>query len=186
MLRRIRENRYFRSERAVADNLERLFRLYHSELQRIAYRRLGDRELAADLTQDTFLRYVSLDRQARTENIANPQFFLIRVMRNLIIDFCRSRSRRGTQASLEDVQDELLDAMPGPAELLLLREQLNLLQHALGELPENCRHALLLNRVDGLGHSAIAERLGVSPSMVSKYIVRALSHCATRLGLMED
>ena len=105
----------------MADKMEHLFRLYHRELQQIAYRRLGDRELAADLTQDTFLRYVSLDRQARTERIDNPQFFLIRVMRNLIIDFCRSRSRRGPQSSLEDVQDELLDVAPGPAELLLLR-----------------------------------------------------------------
>lgn len=166
--------------------MEHLFRLYHRELQQIAYRRLGDRELAADLTQDTFLRYVSLDRQARTERIDNPQFFLIRVMRNLIIDFCRSRSRRGPLSSLEDVQDELLDAAPGPSELLLLREQLHLLHTALGELPESCRRALLLNRLEGLSHSTIAERLGVSPSMVSKYIMRALSHCARRLGLMED
>lgn len=170
----------------MADKMEHLFRLYHRELQQIAYRRLGDRELAADLTQDTFLRYVSLDRQARTERIDNPQFFLIRVMRNLIIDFCRSRSRRGPQSSLEDVQDELLDVAPGPAELLLLREQLHLLHAALGELPESCRRALLLNRLEGLSHGAIAERLGVSPSMVSKYIMRALSHCARRLGLMED
>ena len=169
----------------MADNMDRLFRLYHRELQQIAYRRPGDRDLAADLTQDTFLRYISLERQARTSGITHPQFFLIRVLRNLIIDFCRSRSRRGSQASLEDLQDELLDTTPGPAELLLLREQLRLLHLALGELPENCRHALLLNRVDGLGHAAIAERLGVSPSMVSKYIMRALSHCASRLGLME-
>ncbi|CAI3804787.1 putative RNA polymerase sigma factor FecI [Pseudomonas sp. MM221] len=170
----------------MADKMEQLFRLYHRELQQLAYRRLGDRDLAADLTQDTFLRYVSLDRQARTQSISNPQFFLIRVMRNLIIDFCRSRSRRGTQSSLHDLQDELLDSSPGPAELLLLREQLRLLHNALGELPEKCRHALLLNRIDGLGHTEIAERLGVSPSMVSKYIMRALSHCASRLGLMED
>lgn len=170
----------------MADKMEQLFRLYHRELQQLAYRRLGDRDLAADLTQDTFLRYVSLDRQERTQSISNPQFFLIRMMRNLIIDFCRSRSRRGTQASLHDLQDELLDSSPGPAELLLLREQLRLLHNALDELPEKCRHALLLNRIDGLGHTEIAERLGVSPSMVSKYIMRALGHCASRLGLMED
>ncbi|MEG0859354.1 MAG: RNA polymerase sigma factor [Pseudomonas sp.] len=170
----------------MADNMDRLFRLYHRELQQIAYRRLGDRELAADLTQDTFLRYVGLDRAERTGDIANPHFFLIRVLRNLIIDFTRSRSRRGIQASLEDVRDELFDPAPGPAELVLLREQLRLLHQALNELPESCRHALLLNRVEGLGHVAIAERLGVSPSMVSKYIMRALHHCACRLGLMDD
>lgn len=82
------------------DNLDRLFRLYHRELQQIAYRRLGDREMAADLTQDAFVRYVGLDRQQRTHSIANPRFFLIRVLRNLIIDLGRSRTGVGRSARL--------------------------------------------------------------------------------------
>lgn len=168
------------------DNLDQLFRLYHRELQQIAYRRLGDREMAADLTQDAFVRYVGLDRQHRTHTIANPRFFLIRVLRNLIIDLGRSRTRRGPMDSLEDVQHELLDPCPGPAVLIELRQQLLLLHLALEELPVKCRTALLLNRLDGLGHAAIAEQLGVSPSMVSKYIMSALLHCARRLGLMDD
>lgn len=168
------------------DNLDRLFRLYHRELQQIAYRRLGDREMAADLTQDAFVRYVGLDREQRTQTIANPRFFLIRVLRNLIIDLGRSRSRRGPVGSLDDVQHELLDPCPGPAALVELRQQLTLLQAALDELPANSRQALLLNRLEGLGHAAIAERLGVSVSMVSKYIMSALLHCARRLGMVDD
>lgn len=170
----------------MVDDLDRLFRLYHRELRQMAYRRLGDAELAADLTQDTFVRYAGLGREQRTQNIVNPRFFLIRVLQNLIIDLRRSRSRQGCSASLEDVQDELLDPRPGPETLLLLRQQLQLLKLALDELPANCRQALLLNRLDGLGHAAIAERLGVSSSMVSKYIMRALRHCARRLGLAEE
>lgn len=166
--------------------MDDLFRRYHRELQHIAYRRFGDPELAADLAQDTFVRYLGLARRQPADTIENPRFFLIRVMRNLIIDFGRHRLRRGISASLDDVQDELLDDKPGPAELLILREQLSMLHVALGELPENCRRALLLNRIDGLGHAAIAERLGVSSSMVSKYIMRALHHCACRLGLLDD
>ncbi|MFV0926494.1 MULTISPECIES: RNA polymerase sigma factor [unclassified Pseudomonas] len=168
------------------DNLDRLFRLYHRELQQIAYRRLGDREMAADLTQDAFVRYVGLDRQQRTHSIVNPRFFLIRVLRNLIIDLGRSRTRRGPVGSLDEVEHELLDPCPGPAALFELRQQLMLLQQALDELPVNCRQALLLNRLEGLGHAAIAERLGVSVSMVSKYIMSALLHCARRLEMMDD
>ena len=96
------------------DNLDRLFRLYHRELQQIAYRRLGDREMAADLTQDAFVRYVGLDRQQRTHSIANPRFFLIRVLRNLIIDLGRSRTRRGPVGSLDEVEHELLDPCRDP------------------------------------------------------------------------
>lgn len=170
----------------AADDLDQLFRLYHRELQQIAYRSLGDREMAADLTQDTFVRYVGLERERRTVDIENPRFFLIRMLRNLIIDLGRSSSRRVATAVMDDVEDELLDPYPCPQRLLELRQQVQLLHEALSELPDNCRRALLLNRLDGLGHAAIAERLGVSPSMVSKYIMRALRHCIRRLGLLDD
>lgn len=66
-----------------------------------------------------------------------------------------------------------------------MRQQLQLLHQALSELSENSRQALLLNRLDGLGHAAIAQQLGVSPSMVSKYIMSAVLHCARRLGMTE-
>ncbi|MCU1725142.1 MULTISPECIES: RNA polymerase sigma factor [unclassified Pseudomonas] len=170
----------------MADDLDRLFRLYHRDLQNIAYRRLGDRELAADLTQDTFVRYAGLGQQQQTDGILNPRFFLIRVLGNLIIDLARGRKRQGSPVELSEVQDELLDPRPGPERLFELRQQLQCLHLALSELPENCRTALLLNRIEGLSHQAIAERLEVSPSMVSKYIMRALRHCVRSLELLED
>ena len=132
------------------------------------------------------MRYAGLGQQQRSDSILNPRFFLMRVLGNLIIDFSRARKRQGTHAPLADVQDELIDARPGPEHLFELRQQLQRLHLALEELPQSCRDALLLNRVEGLGHQAIAERLGVSPSMVSKYIMRALRHCARRLDLVEE
>ncbi|QCI11572.1 RNA polymerase sigma factor [Pseudomonas putida] len=159
-------------------NLDQLFRLYHRDLQHIAYRRLGDRELAADLAQDTFVRYAGMG----DASIAQPKFFLMRLLRNLVIDVVRRRKRVGEHSALQDVENELLDPRPNPEQLLELRRQLELLREALDELPSNCRQALLLNRMDGLGHAAIAERLGVSPSMVSKYIMRGLRHCVRRLA----
>lgn len=169
----------------MADDLDRLFRLYHRQLRTLAYARLGDREVAADLTQDTFVRYASLCPERRSQAIVEPRFFLMRILGNLIIDLGRSRARRDVHVTLDELQDELCDPRPGPERLLELRQQLQLLHLALSELPDNCRQALLLNRVDGLTHQAVAERLEVSPSMVSKYIMRGLRHCARRLGLVE-
>jgi RNA polymerase sigma-70 factor (ECF subfamily) len=51
----------------------------------------------------------------------------------------------------------------------------------LDELPELCRHALLLNKLDGLTHAEIASRLGLSKKTVQRYILKALEHCADRL-----
>ncbi|WP_437881424.1 RNA polymerase sigma factor [Pseudomonas sp. LRF_L74] len=170
----------------MAHDLDQLFRLYHQELKQLAYRRLRDRETAADLTQDTFLRYAGMNQAARSDAIANPRFFLIRILGNLIIDLGRRRARCDESARIDDIQDGLFDPLPGPERLIELRQQLEILHRALEELPAACREALLLNRVEGLNHAAIAERLGVSPSMVCKYIMRALRHCARRLGLVEE
>jgi RNA polymerase sigma-70 factor (ECF subfamily) len=49
------------------------------------------------------------------------------------------------------------------------------------ELPQACRDAFLLNRIEALTHVAIATRLGISTKSVQRYIERALRHCARAL-----
>lgn len=170
----------------VADDLDQLFRLYHRELRHLAYKRVGDPELAADLAQDTFVRYAGFTQKQPNQPINQPRYFLWRILSNLITDFGRNRVRCGEHALLDEVAAELYDPQPNPEQLLELRQQLTLLHQALNELSPACRDALLLNRVEGLSHVAIAKRLGVSPSMVCKYIMRALRHCIRHLGLVDQ
>lgn len=169
----------------MADDLDRLFRLYHRELRHLAYKRVGDPELAADLTQDAFVRYAGFTQKQPQQPINQPRYFLWRILSNLIADFGRHRARCGEHAPLDEVAAELYDPKPNPEQLLELRQQLALLHQALNELPPACREALLLNRVEGLSHAVIAKRLGVSSSMVCKYIMRALRHCIRHLGLAD-
>lgn len=171
----------------MAEDLDQLFRLYHRELQQIAYHRVGDRQMAADLAQDTFVRYAGLTHGATSPPaIDNPRFFLMRILRNLVIDRGRAVSRRGEHIALHEVDEYLLDPRAGPERQLELRRQLECLHLALNELPPLCREALLLNRLEGLSHQAIAVRQGVSASLVCKHIMRALRHCIRRLGLLDD
>lgn len=163
----------------MAEDLDTLFRLYRRELWGMAYRRVGDREAAADLVQDTFLRYAA----ARPVGLDNPRSFLWRVLGNLVLDLQRSLRRRGRHDDVDAMTDDLVDPRPGPEQVLASRQQLRLLTRALAELPEDCRAALLLNRLEGLSHAEVGQRLGISASMVSKHIMRGLRHCARRLGL---
>jgi RNA polymerase sigma-70 factor (ECF subfamily) len=39
----------------------------------------------------------------------------------------------------------------------------------------------LLRKIEGLSHPEIAERLGVSRSVVEKHIVNAMKHCRVRI-----
>lgn len=169
----------------MSNDLDALFRRYRKELHLLAYRRLSDRDAAADVVQDAFLRYASVSQPPHCRVIDNPRHFLWRIVLNLVADLRRHRLRQGHHMDLDDVADWHADPQPSAEQVLESRRQLRRLRAALNELPDNCRRALLLNRLEGLTHAEIGERLGVSASMVSKYIMRALKHCVKRLSLTD-
>lgn len=166
----------------ASTDFDSLFRLYHRDLGAFAYGRLRDREAASDLVQDAFVRYIAHTREARVAPEA-PRFFLWRIASNLILDLARRERRRGKVMALDDVAAlEIADPQPSAEHRLAARQEYRVLKKALNDLPQNQRASLLWNRVEGLTHAEIAARLGVSPSMVNKYIMRALAHCAARLA----
>lgn len=161
-----------------ATDIDTLFRQYHRDLGSFAYRRLRDREAASDLVQDTFVRYIAHARDADSAPEA-PRFFLWRIASNLILDLGRRERRRGRAVPIDDVAaSELADPAPSPERCVAARDEYRILRRALDALPPNVRAALLMNRVEQLTHAEIASRLGVSSSMVNKYLMRALRHCA--------
>jgi RNA polymerase sigma factor (sigma-70 family) len=169
--------------REPAVDLDGFFRLYSRELNSFAYRRLKDREAAADVVQDGFLRFLAWSRN-RSEpcGAASPRFFLWTVVGNLTLDLLRKQRLRGSTAVLDDVAHELVDPYPTPDRWLEARQQYRLLKAALDEAPASHRKALLLNRIEGMTHAEIGARLGVSASMVSKYIMSILERCLLRLS----
>jgi RNA polymerase sigma-70 factor (ECF subfamily) len=166
----------------ASTDFDSLFRQYHRDLGAFAYGRLRDREAASDLVQDAFMRYIAHEREIKVAPEA-PRFFLWRIASNLILDIARRERRRGHAVALDDVSAlEIADPAPSAERRLAARQEYRVLRRALSDLPHNHRAALLWNRVEGLTHAAIAAKLGVSPSMVNKYIMRALAHCAARMA----
>ncbi len=154
------------------------FQEYHQDLLRFFTRKLGCRDLAADCAQET---YVHLVRMGETIAVRNPRAFLFRVAANLSIDYLRkARTRRGV-LSVEPLQEETASFAPNAEDTLDAKQRVVLLEAAMQELSVKCRSALLLNRLDGKTHKEIARTLGVSESMVAKYIIQALKHCRSRM-----
>lgn len=150
------------------------FQEHYADLLRFLARRLGNVEHAADVAQDTYLRLATLSAD---DSIKEPRAFLFRVAGNLAIDRLRSENRLSSLHAEEEAALELHDPAASPENSLLACEALAQLDEALGQLPDKARLALLLNRLEGLTHAQIAERLSVSESMVGKYIVQAMRHC---------
>ena len=69
-------------------DLDRLFRLYHAPLVRYLTRRLGDRDWAEEVAQETFLRAL------RQESLSSERSWLFAVATNLVRDEARKDERR--------------------------------------------------------------------------------------------
>ncbi|WP_284356585.1 sigma-70 family RNA polymerase sigma factor [Pseudomonas putida] len=150
---------------------------YYRELVGFLSARLGSRQAAEDVAHDAYLRV--LERTA-AQQIEHPRAFLYRTALNLVID----RHRR--QALRQSEPLEVLDLderwhSPAPGLDMQLEQRLALMQKALDELSGPCRESFLLRKLDGLSHEQIAQRLGISRSLVEKHIVNAMKHCRVRI-----
>lgn len=123
-------------------------------------RRLNCRNTAADLAQETYLRLHLYAGEAAIDNLGA---FAYRVAANLATDHQRKQATRHrfetNEVEWETLADEVDAHTPPPEEILRHRQRLTLLQQALAELPEDCRMAFYLSRIQGLSHDEIAARL---------------------------
>ena len=151
------------------------FQEHYDDLLRFLTRRMSDRQRAADVAQETYLKLVKIDAQAVP--VLHARSFIFRVAGNLAIDALRRERRIAASHDEGEGVVNVACQAPPPEAALLAHERLQILDQALLQLPANARQALLLNRVEGLTQRQVAQRLGVSESMVAKYIGHALRHC---------
>lgn len=152
------------------DNLERLFREYHGPIVRYLARRLGDRDLAEELAQETFLRAM------RHGPVARERAWLFTVATNLVRDEARRGARERQRLSLLKSEADARgpqepDVLAAERAADALREQA-LARQAVDALAERDRMALLL-REEGLDYHEIASALGLSVGSVGTTLSRA-------------
>jgi RNA polymerase sigma-70 factor (ECF subfamily) len=143
-------------------DVERLFRTYNAALVRYLTRRLGDRDWAEEVAQETFVRAL------RQTSIQNERAWLFAVATNLVRDEARKDVRRRKHLAL--LAEEEREAIEEPAETTLERAQEAAL--ARKAVDERDRLALLM-REEGLDYNEIAEALQLSPGSVGTTLSRA-------------
>lgn len=151
--------------------------LHYRELLNFLTRKVNDRDVAADLLQESYLRVLTL--QDNGGAVLDVRALLYRTARNLVID----QYRRAEVRSHED-----LDALPEaqhpvapqhlqPEETLASRQVIEAYVAVIESLPPRCQLAFVLYIFDELSHAEIARQMGISVSMVEKHIVRGMVAC---------
>jgi RNA polymerase sigma-70 factor (ECF subfamily) len=150
-------------------DVERLFREYHGTLVRYLTRRLGDRDWAEEVTQETFVRAL------RQDAIVNERSWLFAVASNLVRDEARkvARQRQHLQLLAAEAREQEL-ATPDDAEELSPRRAKDAAcaRRALDTLAERDRQALLL-KAEGLNYDEIAAVLEIEKTSVGTTLSRA-------------
>ncbi len=158
---------------ADANDAARLYAKYGNQLYRFCLARLRSREEAEDAVQNTFLRVHS----ALDKGIV-PRFeaaWLYKIAHNVCLSRSEAAGRRARIETLEDFQS--FDYAAPNVE----HDELVGLSDALGSLPKNLRHAILLREWQGLSYSEIADAMDTSVSAVETLIFRARRQLAATL-----
>lgn len=158
---------------------------YYRELLNFLSRAVNNRDAAADLAQESYVRVLALQQSG--ENIAEPRALLYRTARNLLIDRHRRQAVRGLPADTDaytddEREDSVLDTLAAPAAFepetaAMSAQAVQAMLDVIGALPLRCREAFILHKFDGLPQSKVAEQMGISVTMVERHIKNALEAC---------
>jgi RNA polymerase sigma-70 factor, ECF subfamily len=141
---------------AARDFIEDLFARHHDEIYRYLARMVHDPELAADLTQDTFVKAFRAQRALQDRTKARA--WLYQIAHRVALDELRHRRVvrfvpwTGESPGAEPSAEHVFMQTCGSGEL----------QRALDRIPERQRTALLLNELHDLTGLELAGALGIS------------------------
>lgn len=156
----------------AADVFSALYASHHGWLYNWLWRKLGCRDGAADLAQDTFVRMLAAQS---ADSLREPRAYLSTVANGLLVNHWRRLTLERTFLAALASRPEL--TVPSPEERALVVETLCRIDAMLDTLSPRARQAFLLAQIDGLTYAQIAVQLEVSERMIKKYMAQAMLQC---------
>ena len=171
-----------------------LIRRYERPVFSLVYRMVRDRELAEDLTQDTFIKVLTHIEKYRSEFKFSS--WLFKIANNVAIDHLRRRqldtiSMEGSpHATSRDVAEatsfELATQTETPLQELEARELGSEIERAIARLRPEYRACILLRHVEDKSYEEIAATLDLPLGTVKTYIHRARHELRRALDHLRD
>jgi RNA polymerase sigma-70 factor (ECF subfamily) len=175
------ENRLDDLARRVSDGdaeaFQTLYESYLDTIYRYVYYKVGNGQLAEDLTQQIFMKAWEAIHRYQWRELPF-QHWLLRLARNTVID--HYRSSKPASATLMDPVGDGVD----PEEELAQSEMIRTLQEAVRRLPDEQREVIVLRFIEQMPHADVARHLGKSAATVRVIQHRALQ--ALRRLLEQD
>jgi RNA polymerase sigma-70 factor (ECF subfamily) len=157
-----------RAKRGDREAFSRLVERHHRRVFGTAHHMLGDREAAADMTQDTFL--AAWRSLGGFEERARFSTWITKIAMNRCRNALRAFAAARTGPLLTDPP---ADPARGPEAAVGDREVAAHLERALGQIDPGHREILILREIDGLSYDEMAEILDLEAGTVKSRLHRA-------------
>ena len=143
---------------------------YHKAMYQYIYRRVGEVEIARDLTSDLFGSLLKAAQNGRGPD-QNIRAWLYRSAHNIVIDYYRYRQHRQHLP----LSEELVSAHNDPVRLSEAHFSADMVRAALRQLTPDQQQVISLKFLEGLSNQEIAEVLNKPVGAVKSLQHRALA-----------
>ncbi len=157
------------TDREWREAVECTYRSAAPRLTRLLRWRLRANSDAQDIVQDAFARLAA----ARPRGpLRNPEAYLQRIVRNLLIDRGKRASTRAVHLSIDEAP--VLAVAPDQSYAIEADDVKRRYRAAVAALPPRTREVFLLHRIDELDYREIAVRLGIRVGTVQWHMAQAI------------
>ena len=174
-------------QRGEAGAIDALIRATYTDVYALALRLVRDRDDAADVTQEVYVRVLRSVAGFRGEAAFGT--WLHRVTVNTALTALRKRSRIARPGATAfgmpgEERSNLVDDTAGPEERAERAELLARAQAAVAALPESSRTIVVLRDVEGMSTAEVAAATGLTETAVKVRLFRARERL--RASLSDD
>ncbi|RXJ75322.1 RNA polymerase subunit sigma [Arcobacter sp. F155] len=142
---------------------------YYKEISYYLLRLTKDKDLARDLTQETYAKALEIDKKAEKTTIQKA--YLYKIAYSLVIDKAR-KNKKISYTSFEEEQYSI-PKKECPEEILSDEKREQKLKKCISTLSKRNKQAFVLHVYKGLTRKEISEIMGISVNAVEKNITRA-------------
>ena len=161
-----------------------LYRRFYSGLCQFACQYTGRSDVAEEIVQDIFMKLWMGRKKYTIEG--SIQSYLYGAVRNGALNYLNHlalerRFNNETTSQIHRTITYIQISQEDGSSILIDKEFEKSFAEALEALPPKCREIFLLNRKDGLSHSEIAGKLGLSKNTIQRQMSIAIEKLTVRL-----
>lgn len=145
--------------------VEIIINRYKRKVYTYIYYRIRNKEIVADLFQDTFVKVFKSIKENKYAEDGKFGAWLMRIAHNLVIDYVRKNNRLKTIA-VDSYEYDILNnkklSEEASEQILIKNEIDNDVRKLLDHLPDNQREVIIMRHFLGMSFKEIAEETNVS------------------------